>query len=173
MPSALVVIDVQQGLFICKAPLHRGDDVLQRIAGLLARARAAEVPIFHVQHDGGPGHILAKGSVGWPHHPAVTPRAGEVVIEKRHSSAFHGTDFDARLRAANIDRLVVAGIQTEMCVESACRAAVGLGYQVILVSDAHTTYDSSVLPAERIIAHHNHTLGKGFAKVARADEIQF
>ena len=173
MASALVVIDVQQGLFACKAPLHCGDEVLQRIAGLLGRARTSGVPVFHVQHDGGPGHILAKGSVGWPHHPAVAPKAGETVIEKHQSSAFHDTDFHARLSEAHIDRLVVAGVQTEMCVESACRAAVALGYRVVLVADAHTTFDSSVLPAERIIAHHNHTLGKAFAELALADEIQF
>jgi hypothetical protein len=40
--------------------------VLARIAGLLERARNACAPIFHVQHDGGLGHILAKGSAGWP-----------------------------------------------------------------------------------------------------------
>jgi nicotinamidase-related amidase len=173
VPSALVVIDVQQGLFTGKAPLHRGDEIVRRIAGLIARARAAGMPVFHVRHDGGPGHPLAKGSVGWAHHPAVAPQAGEAVIDKRQSSAFHDTDFHARLQALAIDRLVLAGIQTEMCVESACRAAVGLGYQVVLVSDAHTTFDSAVLPAEQIIAHHNHTLGKGFAKLARADEVEF
>src|SRR5262245_46649191 len=173
VPSALVVIDVQQGLFDGKAPPHDGANVVQRIAGLLARARAAGTPVFHVRHDGGPGHILARGSAGWPHHPAVAPQAGEAIIDKRQSSAFHDTDFHIRLQSAAIDRLVVAGIQTEMCVESTCRAAVALGYRVVLVSDAHTTYDTAVLPAERIIAHHNHTLGKAFARLARADEVRF
>ncbi len=126
MPSALVVIDVQQGLFAGKAPLYRGDELLRNIAGLLARARADGVPVFHVRHDGGPGHLLAKGSDGWPHHPAVAPRAGEAIVDKRQSSAFHDTDFHTRLRVSGIDRLVVAGIQTEMCVEfdlPRCRGA--------------------------------------------------
>ena len=118
MPSALVVVDVQQGLFAGKAPPYRGDDLLQSIARLLARARAAGAPVFHVRHDGGPGHPLARGSAGWPHHPAVAPQAGEAIVDKRQSSAFHDTDFHARLQASAIDRLVVAGIQTEMCVES-------------------------------------------------------
>jgi nicotinamidase-related amidase len=173
VPSALVVIDVQQGLFTCDAPLHRGDEVVRRIAGLIARARAAGIPVFHVRHDGGPGHPLAKGSAGWLHHSAVAPQVGEAIIDKRQSSAFHDTDFHARLQASRIDHLVLAGVQTEMCVESTCRAAVGLGYQLVLVSDAHTTFDTAVLPAERIIAHHNHTLGKAFAELARADEVQF
>jgi nicotinamidase-related amidase len=173
VPSALVVIDVQQGLFTCQPPPYRGDDLLQTIAGLLARARAAGLPVFHVRHDGGSGHILARGSAGWPHHPDVAPQVGETIVDKRQSSAFHDTDFHTRLQACGIDRVVVAGIQTEMCVESTCRAAVAHGYQVVLVSDAHTTFDTPVLPAERIIAHHNHTLGKGFAQLARADEVRF
>ena len=96
---------------------YRGDELLRNIAGLLARARADGVPVFHVRHDGGPGHPLARGSDGWPHHPAVAPRAGEAIVDKRQSSAFHDTDFHTRLRVSGIDRLVVAGIQTEMLVE--------------------------------------------------------
>jgi nicotinamidase-related amidase len=118
MSPRLVVIDVQQGMFTFRRPLHRGEEIVQRIAGLLERARDADVPIFRVHYDGGPGHILAKGSIGWPHHPAVQPRSGEAVIEKRHSSAFHGTFFHALLTEANIGRLILVGIQTEMCVDS-------------------------------------------------------
>jgi len=173
MPSALMIVDVQQGMFALPQPLHRGDEVLRRIAGLLARARAEGLPVVHVQHDGGPGHVLAKGSAGWPHHPMVAPRAGEIVVEKRQSSAFHDTDLHRRLADAGIDRLVIAGMQTEMCVDSACRGAVALGYRVVLVSDGHTTYDTPVIPADRIIAHHNRLLGRAFAELAEADQVRF
>jgi len=109
-------------------------------------------PVVHVQHDGGPGHVLAKGSAGWPHHALVAPRPGEIVVEKRHSSSFHDTDLHRRLSDAGIDTLVIAGMQTEMCVDSACRGAVALGYRVVLVADGHTTWDTPVIDAERIIA---------------------
>jgi nicotinamidase-related amidase len=120
-----VIIDVQQGMFAFRRRLYQGEETLGRIR--FARAGAdARVPIFHVQHNGGPGHILAKGSKCGLHHPAVQPRPGEVVIEKQHSSPFHDTDFHTRLSQASTGRLVVAGIQTEMCVDSTCRAAVAL-----------------------------------------------
>src|SRR5260221_10114518 len=83
MSSALMIVDVQQGMFAVSQPLHRGEEVLQRIAGLLSRARAEGIPVVHIQHDGGPGHVLARGSSGWSHHPLVAPRAGEIVVEKR------------------------------------------------------------------------------------------
>ncbi len=173
MSTALVIIDMQKGMFTDVVAPYRGEEVLQRIASLLQRARAAQIPIFHVQHDGGPGDILGKGSPGWPHRPEVAPRAGEPVIEKRHISAFHGTDFHDRLNKAGIDRLVIAGMQTEMCVDSACRAAVALGYRVVLAGDAHTTFDTSVLPAERIVAHHNKTLDGAFVELSTASSIGF
>mgnify|MGYP001356897954 CR=1 FL=1 len=94
-------------------------------------------------------------------------------IEKRQSSAFHDTDFHDRLQRVGVDRLVIAGMQTEYCVDSACRAAAALGYHVVLVSDGHTTFDSSALPAERIIAHHNGTLGGAFVELAAARDVKF
>ena len=100
-------------------------------------------------------------------------RTGELIIDKRHSSAFHDTDFHARLTERGIDRIVIAGLQTEMCVDSACRAAVALGYRVVLASDGHTTWDTPALPAERIIAHHNRTLGRGFAELSTAMDVRF
>jgi nicotinamidase-related amidase len=140
---------------------------------MLRCARQANACVVHVQHDGGPGHLLAKGSIGWPHRPEVAPVEGEITIEKHHSSAFHNTDLHDRLSRIGIRRLMVAGIQTEYCVDSACRAAVALGYQVTLLSDAHSTFDSSVLTAEQIVAHHNSTLSDGFVALSRTDEVMF
>jgi nicotinamidase-related amidase len=75
---------------------------------------------------------------------------------------------------ALVDRTdcVIAGMQTEFCVDSACRAAAALGYRVVLASDAHTSFDTSVLSATQIVAHHNLTL-RGFGEVAATDEIRF
>jgi nicotinamidase-related amidase len=108
-----------------------------------------------------------------PHRPEVAPVEGEITIEKHHSSAFHNTDLHDRLGRIGIRRLMIAGIQTEYCVDSACRAAVALGYQVTLLSDAHSTFDSSVLTAEQIVAHHNSTLSDGFVALSRTDEVMF
>jgi nicotinamidase-related amidase len=173
MATALMVVDVQQGMFALPSPLHRGEEVVRCIAGLLERARASGTPVVHIQHDGGPGHVLAKGSAGWPHHPLVAPRAGEIVVEKRHSGAFHDTDLHRRLGEAGIDRLVVAGMQTEMCVDSACRGAKALNYRVALVADGHTTYDTSVITADLIIAHHNRLLSRAFVELVEADQVRF
>jgi len=173
MTTALVVIDMQMGMLADTPPPYRAEEVVQRAADLLARARASGTPVFHVQHDGGPGDSLAKATPGFAHHPMVAPKPGEPVIEKQHVSAFQDTDFQAQLRKAGIDHLIIAGMQTEYCVDTACRAAVALGYKVSLVEDAHTTFDSKVLPAERIVAHHNATLRGAFVELVTSDKVAF
>jgi hypothetical protein len=60
-----------------------------------------------------------------------------------------------------------------MCVDSACRAARALDYEVVLVADGHSTYDTPVLSAGQIIAHHNRLLADGFVQLAEAEHVQF
>jgi nicotinamidase-related amidase len=100
----------------------------------------------------------------------VAPKEDEAVVDKRHSSAFQDTTLHERLQRSEIDTLVIAGMQTEYCVDSARRAAAANGYRVVLASDGHTTSLRSV--AAQIIADHNLTLD-GFGELAATDEIRF
>jgi nicotinamidase-related amidase len=171
MSAVLLVIDVQQGLFALPQPLYRGEEVLHRIALLLRRARDGGSGVIHVRHDGGAGHALEKGTAGWFHHPMVAPRDPEIIIDKHRSSAFHHTDLQVRLAEMGARSLIICGVQTEMCVDSTIRAAVGLDYQVTLVANAHTTYDTPIITAEQIVAHHNRIWARSFAKLAPAEEV--
>ena len=171
--DALVIIDVQQGMFTFPGYTpHDGEATVARIQGLLGRARDNAAPVFFVQHDGGEGDPLAAGSPGFPFRAELAPQAGENVTVKRHCNAFQQTDFAEKLRGAGIDHLIVCGMQTEFCVDTAVRAAVERGFKVTLVSDAHTTFDTKALSGKDIVAHHNATLA-GFATRKRAAEIEF
>jgi nicotinamidase-related amidase len=162
MATALLVIDVQKGMF--DMPGMRpfdGEGVVRRIAELIARARKAGMPVIFVQHDGGEADALSPGKPGFALHPMLTPLEGEATVIKRQSSAFHETDLHKRLTELGIDHLIITGMQTEFCIDSTFRGARERGYRLTLVADCHTTFDSNVLPAEKIIAHHNRTLGDG------------
>lgn len=169
---ALMVIDVQQGMFGATGPFD-GRAVVARIADLIARARAASIPVFYVQHDGGPGDEVDKDGPGFPFHPAVAPQAGDHVTVKRRSSGFYQTDLDDRLKAAGIDELVICGMQTEYCVDATVRSAFERGYRVTIAADAHTTFDSELLPAATIIAHTQHIWNGRFAQLKPAADIGF
>ncbi|MDF3076065.1 MAG: hypothetical protein K0S54_3732 [Alphaproteobacteria bacterium] len=171
MVSALVIIDVQQGMFALPYRLHDGEKIVERLSAVLHRARTKGRPIFHVRHEGAGG--FERDAPGWFHHQAVAPRDGEVIIDKRRSSAFHETDFHARLQSAGIDHLVIGGMQTQMCVESTVRGAVTHGYKVAVIEDGHTTYDTTVLTAPQIIAHHNSIWGGRFAELVPAEKVSF
>jgi len=173
MTTGLLVIDLQRGMFMDAQKPHDGDGVLARAASLLERARQRGVPVLHVQHDGGPGDPLGKPGPGWEIHPDVAPRAGEPVIEKSRCSAFPGSDLDAKLKRLGITRVVIAGMQTEYCIDTNCRAAADLGYKVVLAKDAHTTFDTPVLSAAQIIAHHNRTLNGSFVELVEAANVKF
>jgi nicotinamidase-related amidase len=173
MTTGLLVIDLQRGMFMSEEKPHDGEGVLSRAASLLERARKRGVPVLHVQHDGGPGDPLAKPGAGFAIHPDVAPRPGEPVIEKTRCSAFPGSDLEAQLKRLGITRLVIAGMQTEYCIDTNCRAAADLGYKVVLAKDAHTTFDSPDLAAHQIIAHHNRVLGGSFVELAAAGDIKF
>ena len=169
---ALLVIDVQQGLFASEQP-HDGEAVVQRIAALVARARAAGAPIFFVQHDGGAGDELDRNGEGFAFRRELTPQAGDSVTIKRQCNAFQNTDLDDKLKSAGIAELVIAGMQTEYCIDTTVRAATDRGYRVTVACDAHTTFDSAMLPAATIIAHTQHIWNGRFAKLKLAGDIRF
>lgn len=155
--TALIVVDVQNGVVDWQDPAARGEEVLAHIGELLARARAARAPVLYVQHDGDEGGRLSPGTRGWEIHPAVAPEEGEPVIRKRASDSFFETTLEEELSRRGVRRVVVVGCRTQFCVDTTCRRATTLGLDVVLASDAHTTVDD-YLPAAQIVAHHNATL---------------
>jgi nicotinamidase-related amidase len=175
--TALLVIDVQVGI-IEGFRAYRGPDVLEQINKLLAKARASNKPIIFIQHDGEPGHPLEAGTAGWKIQPEIQPREGELIIRKRASDSFFETTLQKELESRSVEHLIITGCMTEYCVDTTCRRAVSMGYDVTLVSDAHTTIDNKRLTAAQIIAHHNALLdefdaGSHKITVKTADQVTF
>lgn len=94
-------------------------------------------------------------------------------IQKTSPDSFSDTILHAELQNYDFEELVVAGLQTEYCIDTTCRRAFSLGYKVTLVEDDHSTWDSSFLKAEEIIIHHNLVLGDWFVTLKKEEEIEF
>lgn len=176
MPTALIIIDVQQALCIGPAAVAEPARTIGNINGLARRARAAGAPVIVVQHED--GGDLAHGSDGWQLAAGLATGEGDTLLRKRGSDAFHQTDLHAMLKTRHVSQLVICGMQTEFCVESTVRRALALGYPLTLAADGHTTTDNQILPAAQIVAHHNATLANLGAYGVRAsilacDAIQF
>ncbi len=119
-------------------------------------------------------HVGHNAKAGRGFHADVAPLADEAVVMKDDINAFKGTDLQAKLQAAGVQRLVICGMQTHMCVEAASRAAHDLGYEVLVVADACATrdlaYGDTKVPAAQVHAATLATLSGNYAKIVTVDE---
>ncbi|KEY57398.1 cysteine hydrolase family protein [Serratia sp. DD3] len=175
MKSALLVIDVQQGLFT--PPPAEAVEVIERINQLTERARQAEAPVIFIQHQT-PQQELAYGSHGWQIHADLSVAKGDYRVDKTTPDSFLSTNLGKLLIAGGISQLVICGYSSEFCVDTTTRRAAGLGYPVVLAADAHTSHDKPHASGLQIRAHHNATLSniRSFGVLISAlpsAEIQF
>jgi nicotinamidase-related amidase len=150
---ALVVLDFQTGVV---AEAHDRDAVVANVGRLVAKARAAQVPVVWVQHED--DEHLPRGSAAWQIVAELDPADNEAHIEKRYADAFDDTTFESVLAGLGAGRLVVAGAQTDECIRSTLHGAIVRGYDATLVTDAHTTEDLTpwgAPPPALVIAHTN------------------
>jgi nicotinamidase-related amidase len=140
--AALIVIDVQQGFLDPRWGRRNNPQAERNIAALLAAWREAGRPLFHVQHGSRSDQgAFYPGTPGHAFKPEAQPLPGEIVIPKDVNSAFIGTDLEARLRASNIDTVVLCGLTTDHCVSTTARMAGNLGFHTFLVEDACATHE--------------------------------
>ncbi len=154
--TALVVIDVQVGVV---SDGWDRDGVVSRIAKVQAAAREAGIPVIHVQHEEPEYPPMMPGGESWPIVGDVAPLDGEPLVAKRYPDAFVETSLAGILEAMGVGHLVIAGAQSDYCVRSTFHRALAEGYDITLVSDAHTTGGSEFggveIPAEVTVAQMN------------------
>ena len=141
--SALVVVDVQKAFDDAGFWGPRNNPACEEnVARLISAWRGAGQPLVFVRHDSvEPGSPLAAGAPGNAFKDVV---AGEpnLLVSKSVHSAFHGDpDLAAWLRGEGIERVVICGIQTNMCCETSARVGANLGFDVTFALDATHTFD--------------------------------
>lgn len=157
--TALLVMDVQSAIVDIVA--DKKEPLLRRTAALIDAGRAAGARIIYVVLGFRPGHPeigpgsgvftavrqsgrFVEGSAGSEIHPAVSPRAGDIVVTKHRVGAFMGTDLELILRANRIETLVLCGIATSGIVLSTLRHASDADYRLIVAQDCCTDPDDEV-----------------------------
>ncbi|MET3456071.1 MULTISPECIES: cysteine hydrolase family protein [Pseudomonas] len=170
---ALLILDMQVGLFHGPDKPWAGEALLDRLNNLLTKARSAGAPIFLARHVGPPGSPIEPGSPLVQLLPELRLTGDEVIFEKNRPNAFAMTDLVEQLKARGAEGVVIAGMKTQYCVDSTCRAARDLGFDAVLIADGHTCADTPDVKAPVIIAHHNATLAGPFCRVVRAEDWYF
>ncbi len=169
MNQALLIIDVQNGFFSNpEEPVYNETQLINNINGLIDSFRRLGKPIIFARHL---DEDLVKGTKPWEVYANVHSRPEDLYIDKTTPDSFLNTDLQKVLKDRNIQSLVIAGLQTDYCIDTTCRSAFGKGIPVILASDAHSTYDNSFMKADKIIEYHNKIIGRWFAQLKTTDEI--
>jgi nicotinamidase-related amidase len=175
--AALVLIDIQNEYLAGPLALPDAGPAIARAAALLARARESGAAIIHIAHRGKPGGLFDRGADRGAIVAELSPRDGELVIEKELPNAFAGTDLQARLAATDRKNIVLAGFMTHMCVSSTARAALDLGFRTTIDADACATRDlpdgrGGTLDARTIHEVALAELSDRFAIIARGDALK-
>ena len=157
MKSAVLVIDVQAILFEPDPQPFEYEVVLNKINEVTRWARNKSVPVVFVQHEQA-NSVIEYGSDGWKLQSKLITKESDQFVRKTTPDSFLNTNLQSLLGELGIDNLIVCGYASEFCVDTTVRRAAGLGYPIILVSDAHTTHDKDHATGEQIRAHHNATL---------------
>lgn len=151
--TALLVIDVQND--VVEDGFDR-DAVVDRISKVVNAARRAAVPVVYVQHE---DDWMKPGSEGWHIRAEVAPMDNEPIVAKKYPDSFVETTLQETLAELGIGHLIVAGAQSDACIRATSHRALSEGYDVTLVSDAHTTsareFDGVTITAEQNVAQVN------------------
>ncbi len=166
--EALLVIDVQKGLFEKSTPIFNAEQLLENLNTLINRARTQGVPVIFIQHSN--ENTLVKDSDAWQLHPEIQPLNDDIIIHKRHGDAFIATNLQNELEKRNVNVLVITGLVTHGCVRATSLGAIEKGYQVFLVSDGHSNYSKD---ASQIIKKWNQTISEQGADLIETKAVDF
>ncbi len=157
MTSAVLVIDVQQGLCEGEGAAYDCPKTIKCINAVTRKARLARAPVLFVQHESTSGY-LEHGTPAWQLANALEVLPSDIKVRKTTPDAFLRTGLEELLRTHDVQKLIICGMHSEFCVDTSVRRALSLGFPVVLVADGHTSAGNVAISAAQVIAHENATL---------------
>lgn len=174
---ALIIVDMQKGLFTPETPRYNAERVISHINALAEIFREKNYPVIYIQHNGTATNEYIPNTLEWEIIDELKVYNSDIIIEKYANDAFYNSKLNDKLVELNVNELYVTGCATDFCVEAIIQSAIAKDYNITVVSDGHTTGDRPHLNAEKIIEHYNWIWQnmiptRGGIKVCRYQEIK-
>lgn len=171
MKKCLLIIDVQEAMFCSdEVRLFNEVQVVKNIKKLIQTAREREIAIVYIQHTENDG-LYKKNQKSWEIYHEIAPFKNDIVVEKTSWDSFLNTELRHELEKLDVKEIIVAGMQTEFCLDTSIRSGYEKKYSLVVAKDAHSTFDSNVLTGKQIIEHHNNIWNDRFARLKNTEEI--
>ncbi len=177
MKTALLIIDIQNDYFPGgKMELVNPLEAATKAYMLLQCFREHGGHHVHIQHVSlkPDAAFFIKGDSGTDIHDSVAHFEGEPIVYKHYPNSFRETNLLEMLKGWGIERAVICGMMTHMCVDATARAAADHGFQVMVAEDACATrdlkYGETTIPAEHV---HKAFLAalKSYGQVMSSDQV--
>jgi nicotinamidase-related amidase len=178
MNQALLLVDIQNDYFPGgKMELAGMNEAAAQARTLLATFRQRHWPTYHVQHvslrKGAP--FFLPDTPGVEIHESLAPLPGEKVVIKHFPNSFRDTGLQEILAAAGVNKLIICGAMSHMCIDATTRAAADLGFSCTAIHDACATRDlvfgETVIPAAQVHGAFMAALASFYARVLSVEEF--
>ncbi|MCA9433468.1 MAG: cysteine hydrolase [Candidatus Omnitrophica bacterium] len=177
MGYGILVIDLQNEYFPGgHLELVNIQEVAAKAKRLMDAGREASVPVFHIRHiQPDPDSPIFQHGTQWIEiHESVKPEEGETVITKHFPNSFRASKLGEVLKEKGIDKVIVCGAMSDVCVDATVRAAADLGFQCVVAQDACTTrnipYQDKTIAAGDAHGVIMTALGMFYAQVVDTDQ---
>ncbi|GEA30730.1 cysteine hydrolase family protein [Clostridium diolis] len=165
----LLVVDTQK--LITNEKLYNFNAFVSSVEKIISEARKNDIEIIYIRHDDGPGSELTKGTDGFEVYEKFQPISNEKIFDKKVNSAFKGTGLLEYLMDREEKDIIIAGIQTDLCVDATIKCGFEHGFNMIVPAYANTTVDNKFMSAEQTYKYYNEFIWNGrYAEYITMDE---
>ncbi|MHA2936698.1 isochorismatase family protein [Vibrio sp. RC27] len=151
--EVLLIIDMQVGCF--KTPRYDSDGVISRINQVSQYFRLNNIPVVFIQHNGVKEDYLLPGTNDFDIVKELVIDSKDYIVEKKANGAFYKTKLKELLDELDVSTLYITGLATDFCVNATIHSALVSDYNIVVISDCHTTADKIDFQARDIIRYHN------------------
>ncbi|WP_298770094.1 cysteine hydrolase family protein [uncultured Fibrobacter sp.] len=149
----LLIVDTQK--LIMNERLYRFEELAANIRTLIHTARQNGIEVIYIRHDDGEDKPLTKGKDGFEICEAFAPDEGEMIFDKTVNSPFRDTGLLEYLKSKDETELIVAGLQTDYCMDATVKCGFEHGFKVYVPAYTNSTFDNAFMTAEETYRYYN------------------